>query len=318
MDRREFLKGALAAGLTPALSQAEEKPATVEGIERRALGRTGRRLSVLGFGGIIVMNQTPEEAVSYVAEAFERGINYFDVAPSYGNAQERLGPALKPYRDRVFLACKTTQRDAAKAREELDGSLRMLQTDHVDLYQLHALAKLEDVEKVFAPGGAMEVYLKAREAGKIRFIGFSAHSEEAALAALDRFDFDTMLFPLNFATWHKNNFGPAVFKRAQEKKMGILALKAMAHQVWPAEIKRNDRKWNKAWYQPLDEAGQIALALRFTLGLPVTAAIPPGHWPLFKMALQCVAGGITPLSKDETRMLKQIAAASNPIFPQHA
>lgn len=122
-------------------------------MEKRPYGQTGRNLSILGFGGIIVMDVSPAEADHYVGEAIDRGINYFDVAPSYGNAEERLGPALKPYRNDVFLACKTGCRDAAGAQKELDNSLRLLQTDHVDLYQLHAITSDEDVKQAFGPGG---------------------------------------------------------------------------------------------------------------------------------------------------------------------
>ena len=160
-------------------------------------------------------------------------MNYFDVAPFYGNAQQRLGPALKPYRQKCFLACKTLERDAAGAAKELEHSLKLLKTDHFDLYQLHALTDVEEVEQAFGPGGAMETILKAKQDGKIRYIGFSAHSEEAAHAAMDRFDFDSILFPLSFPIWIKAKFGPSVYKRAKKAGMGILALKAMAHQQWP-------------------------------------------------------------------------------------
>ena len=162
------------------------------------------------------MDVTPRDAASFVAEAVDRGINYFDVAPSYGNAQERLGPALEPYRQRCFLACKTKERDAAGSAKELEQSLKLLKTDHLDLYQLHALTTLADVEKVFGPGGAMETFGRAKKDGKVRYIGFSAHSEEAAHAALDHFDFDSILFPLSFPLWIKNNFGPSVYDRAKK------------------------------------------------------------------------------------------------------
>lgn len=326
MDRRNFLKSLAAAGILSglegeALVRASEnkKNRAYRPIERRALGSTGEKLSMIGFGGIVVMRQTPQEAASYVAEAFERGINYFDVAPMYGDAQARLGPALKPYRGRCFLACKTDKRGAAEAEAELHDSLKLLQTDHLDLYQFHAITTVKEVEKVFAPKGAMETFLKARETGKVRFLGFSAHSEQAAHAAMDRFDFDTILFPFNFATWHKSKFGPAIFKRARQKKMGVLALKPMAHQRWPAKGRPAGAKWTKCWYEPLDQAEQVTLALRFTLGLPVDAALPPGHWDLFKMAAEIAASGaIKPLSGKEKKALERLAEAANPIFPIHA
>jgi predicted aldo/keto reductase-like oxidoreductase len=309
-------------GLDPAYLAAKErlvagKPPE-EPLPRRQYGRTDEQLSIIGFGGMVVQDVPRKEASKYVAEAVDRGINYVDVAPFYGNAQERLGPALKPYRQKCFLACKTLERDAAGSARELERSLKLLQTDHFDLYQLHALIEVEEVEQAFRPGGAMETFEKARKDGKIRYIGFSAHSEEAAHAALDRFDFDSVLFPLSFPTWIQGKFGPSVYKRAKKAGKAILALKAMAHQAWPRDIKESDRRWRKSWYQPFDEIDQAALGLRFTLHLPVTALVPPGHWELFQMALGLAqAGALTPLNKNEQRIIKAIAQQSDPLFPLH-
>jgi len=155
---------------------------------------------MIGFGGIVVMNEEPGAAANIVAEAVDRGINYFDVAPSYGDAQERLGPALAPYRENCFLACKTEGRMKDDSRAQLEQSLKLLKTDHVDLYQFHALTKMAELDKVLGPGGAMETMEAAKKEGKIRYIGFSVHSVETALAALDRYNFDTVLFPLNWVS----------------------------------------------------------------------------------------------------------------------
>ncbi len=326
MKRRDFLATLAAAeslsALDPAYLAAKETMAAgkspAQPVPRRPYGRTKDALSIIGFGGITVMNEAPEEAAKYVAHAVDQGINYFDVAPTYGNAQERLGPALKPYRQKCFLACKTTERDAAGSAKELEQSLKLLQTDHVDLYQLHAITTLEDVERAFAKDGAMETFEKARRDGKARYLGFSAHSEKAAHAAMDRFDFDSILFPLSFPTWIKAGFGPSVHKRASEAGKGILALKAMAHQKWPEGAKRGQGRWNKAWYEPFDEIDKIALGLRFTLHLPTTAMIPPGHWELVKTAIGLAqAGALTPLTDQERTVIGEIAQKSDPIFPAH-
>jgi len=189
-------------------------------MERRAFGTTGEKVSVVGFGGIICMNEEPGEAKRLVSQAVDRGISYFDVAPSYGNAEERLGPALSPYRKKVFLACKTGKRTAAEAEAELARSLAQLKTDHVDLYQHHGVTTLEDVETIMGPGGAMEAFVKAREKGLARFLGFSAHTEEAALALMDRFAFDTILFPFSFATWYAGHFGPTGARQGEQERLG--------------------------------------------------------------------------------------------------
>ncbi|MBN2294747.1 MAG: aldo/keto reductase [Pirellulales bacterium] len=304
-------------GLDPAYLVAKEK-LTNGKIPRRLVpkqqyGRTKEKLSIIGFGGMVVNDVTLKEANNFVAEAVDRGVNYFDVAPFYGNAQRRLGPALKPYRQKSFLACKTLERDAAESARELKESLRLLKTDYFDLYQLHALSDVEEVEQAFGPGGAMETILKAREDGTIRFVGFSAHSEEAAHAALDHYNFDSILFPLSFPTWIGASFGPSVYKRANKTGMGIIALKAMAHRQWPRGKKH---RWKKTFYEPFDEIDQAALGLRFTLHLPVTALFPPGHWELFRMALGLAqAGALTPLNNKERKIIKQIAQDAAPIFP---
>lgn len=323
MERRDFVKGLSAAGLLsmmdPAYLNAKESLQSSQGptdpVPKRRYGRAEDMISVIGFGGIVVKDVTPEEASNCVSEAVDRGINYFDVAPTYGNAQERLGPALKPYRDKCFLACKTTERDAKGAREELEESFRLLQTDHFDLYQLHAITTLEDVEQAFAKGGAMETFLKAKEEGKVRYVGFSAHSEVAAHAAMDRYDFDSILFPLSFPIWIKEDFGPSFHKRASDAKRGILAIKAMAHQKWPKSMKQDERPWKKAWYEPFDEIDKVSLGLRFTFNLPTHAMIPPGDWELFKMAVELAqSGALTPLNESEGEMIRAIAMDSEPIF----
>ena len=169
--------------------------------------------------------------------------------------EQRLGPALEPYRKDVFLACKTQERTKAGAAAELQRSLEHLRTDHFDLYQFHAVTTMTDVQTIFGPGGALEAFLEARDKGQIRRIGFSAHSEAAALAMLDRFRFDTILYPVNWACWYGGDFGPKVVAKAQEQGVAILALKALAEQKWPADAVK---KWYKCWYQPLDTPEEVA------------------------------------------------------------
>jgi aryl-alcohol dehydrogenase-like predicted oxidoreductase len=257
------------------------------------------------------MNATSGDASSLVKLAIDSGINYFDVAPSYGNAEIMLGPALEPYRPDVFLACKTGKRKKEDARAELEQSLKNLRTDHFDLYQHHAVTSLEDVDTILGPEGAMETFLEARKEGKIRFIGFSAHSVEAAMAMMNRFDFDTILFPVNFTTWHAANFGPQVLAMARKKKIGILALKSMAKGPWPDGADRS--KYPKCWYEPLTDQEDIRMGLRFTLSHPVTAAVPPGEADLFRIALN-VSDNLKPLTNEEVKLIKEKAMKGDPLF----
>lgn len=279
-------------------------------LEKRELGRTGLKLSVLGFGGIVVMDAISEQASERVKEAIDHGINYFDVAPSYGDAEVKLGPALEPYRWQVVLGCKTAQRDKENARRELEQSLVNLRTDYFDLYQFHAVTSLEDVEQILGRGGAMETFLEAREEGKIRHIGFSAHSVEAAMLLMDRFDFDSIMFPVSASSWHAGNFGPQVLQRAREKEMGIIALKAMAKGPWPEGTKK---RIPKCWYQPMTDPAEALAGLRFTLSHPVALAMPPGNEDLFKMALK-IMPEFHPLNPDELAEIKGTAAGQRPLF----
>lgn len=320
MKRRDFLKSSTAAAAGLAASQnllqplaAGETGATAgRTIPRRPLGKTGEHLSIVAMGGIVVMDVAQAFANNIVAQAVDRGVNYIDIAPSYGNAQERMGPALKPYRNRVFLACKELARDKAGAQKELDGSLKQLQTDHVDLYQLHALAKVDEVHKALGPGGAIEAFVQAKQAGKVRFLGFSAHSVQAALIAMDQFDFDTVLFPINFVMYSQAKFGPQIVQRAREKQMGVMAIKAMAKTMWPASEKKN-HPYDKCWYKPAALPQQADLALRWTLSQPVTAAIPPGDINYFRLAMD-VAERFTPVNESETKTLMAQAKGLEPLF----
>jgi len=283
-------------------------------IAKRPYGKKGDKLSIIGLGGIVLARLPQKEADAIAREAFERGVNYFDVAPTYWDAEERMGPAIKSFRDKIFLACKTTKRDAKGAQEELEASLRKLQTGHFDLYQLHGLSNMQELEQCFAPGGAMEVFLKAREQGKVRYIGFSAHSEEVALEAIKRFPFDSALFPFNFVTLFKDNFGWELLKEAPKHGVTLLALKALARTHWQEGAKRLE----KCWYEPVTDPKMAEIALRFTLSLPnITAAIPPGDENIFKMALQ-LGERFRKITSREEQQLRAEAEKLTPIFSRAA
>jgi predicted aldo/keto reductase-like oxidoreductase len=270
------------------------------------------KLSMVGFGGIVVVGMEQKAADREVAAAFDRGINYFDVAPSYfnGEAEMKLGPAVQPYRSKSFLACKTMERSAAGARKELEQSLIRARTDHFDLYQFHAVSSPEDVERILAPGGAAETFVKAREEGKVRFLGASVHDAKAALALMDRFALDSVMFPVNFVLFQEGNFGPQILRKAKEKGIARIALKAMAHTTWPNP---EHETWRKCWYRPIDDHELAEQAVRFTLGEDVTAAIPPGEVQLFRLALNCAAR-YRPLEPNERAALLAKAQGISPLF----
>ena len=280
---------------------------------KRQYGNTGEMLSIIGFGGIVVAKTEQNVANNLVAEAIDRGVNYFDVAPSYDDAEDRLGPALVGKRNEIFLACKTTERVGKDAEAELHQSLKKLKTDHFDLYQLHGVNTKADIETALGPKGALEVVLAAQRKGLIRYIGFSSHSVEAALTLMDMFAFDSVLFPLNWAGFFNANFGPQVLEKATAKGMGKLALKAMAHTRWQ---EGEARTYQKTWYRPIDDGELADLALRFTLSQDITAAIPPGEAKLFRMALD-ISEDFRPLDDNELARLKSIAQGVTPVFVEH-
>ncbi|MDZ7724767.1 MAG: aldo/keto reductase [candidate division KSB1 bacterium] len=279
---------------------------------RRVLGRTGEKLSQLGFGGILVMDVEQKRADNMVARAFDHGINYYDVAPTYGNAELQLGPALEPYRKQSFLACKTGQRDKKGALEELHASLKHMRTDYFDLYQLHHITTEEDVERAFAPDGAMETFIQAKKDGKVRYLGFSAHSEKAALMAMQRYDFDTILFPINFVCWFEGNFGPRVLKEAKKTDKGILALKGLAFRQLHED---ETQPYPKCWYMPIPEKEDrmAEIAFRFTYEQGITAAIPPGSPVFWDRAFQ-IAANLKPVTDNELQELKEYASGKTPCF----
>jgi aryl-alcohol dehydrogenase-like predicted oxidoreductase len=280
-------------------------------MEQRPYGNTGIELSLIGFGGIVVTGAEQPEANRRVREAFDRGINYYDVAPSYGDAEERLGPALVGLRDQIFLACKTGKRDKEAAAAELRASLARLKTDRFDLYQLHAVSSVEEAETCLGPGGAMEAFLEARDAGLVRYLGFSAHSAEAALTLMEAFPFTSILFPFNYTTYYEGNFGPQVMAKAQEKGIARLALKGMARRPWPEGADRSIAK--NAWYEPHTDPAEAELALRWTLSLPITAAIPPGDPRLFSWAMD-FAERFRPVTELEQTAARERARGLQPLF----
>ena len=178
LNRRKFFKGCFVAAGGAFLSRRYAMAMSNRNDTRlfdsfnkkhfptRQLGQTGMEVSAIGFGGIVVMNAQPGHAAEVVAQSVEAGINYFDVAPTYGDAEIKLGPALKPFRKNVFLACKTTQRNKKEAAEELENSLERLQTDYLDVYQLHAITEVEkDVKAALSKTGAIQTFLEAKKNG---------------------------------------------------------------------------------------------------------------------------------------------------------
>lgn len=311
MKRSNFLRLGTLGGLTIRFpwifSMGTKNNATA--LPKRILGKTGEKISVIGFGGIALRNNGQDFANETVAEAYDMGVSYFDIAPSYGDSQSLLGPALEPYRQKVFLACKSNRRDEKGATAELNESLRQLRTDHVDLYQLHGLTTMEELDQCFAAGGAMETLLKARKEGKVRFLGFSAHDEDVALEAIERFDFDTILFPINCVCWHNGNFGPEVVQKAREKDMGVLALKAVAKEP----LGDAPSAYPNMWYKPFENEEEIVQAFRFTFSKGITATVHAGDVKFMRKFIE-LAGAASGIRPPDGEMIQSMIRDIQPIF----
>lgn len=311
INRRDFLRTMAATAASAAAAKAAAPSGDAPAIPRRDY-KPGIPVSIVGFPGLVLRRFDQAGADKLVAQAVERGCTYFDVAPAYGTSEERMGPALQPYRKNVFLSCKTKMRDAAGCKKELDRSLQRLRTDHFDLYQLHVITDpVKDVDAVLMKGGAMETILEAKKAGVIRHIGFSAHTVEAALAAINKFDFDSCMFPLNYASCHKGNFGPSIVDLAKQKKVTGISIKSLCRQEWPAGANRGE--WKHLWYEPLSDPKEADLCLRFALDKGIAAAIPPADDKMFWLAMD-IAAKYRPLSEEEMKQVTALAEKMTPLF----
>lgn len=271
------------------------------------LGQTGFRVSAVVFGGIVNMNESQKDANAYVAEAIDRGVNYFDVAPSYGDAQLRLGPALGPYRKDVYLACKTTVREAEGAKREMDESFRLLRTDHFDVFQLHALTTDEDLDRAFGPGGIMDLLVKAKEEGRVRHIGFSAHNEDVALRALSLYPFETVLFPMNWALGIDTGWGDRIAEEIRKRGIGLLAMKTLVRRKWR---EGEEKAYPKSWCQPLfgDEELSVA-AMKYGVYKGAATLVPPGNIEHLRFMMDHADRAfLEPLSEKEWERLRGEAA----------
>ena len=280
------------------------------------LGRTDIQISAVSYGGIVSAANfegahCPQDdqkgSDHHVAWAIERGVNYFDAAPSYGDTELQLGNSLRPYRDKVHLACKTMERDRKGAEKELTESLKLLHTDYFDVYQVHGISSMWEVEAVFAPGGAMELFRDLKAKGIAKNIGFSAHDEDAAIEMIENFDFDTVLFPFNWFMNMEHGMGNRLLKLAKERNMGVLAMKAFIECSWDYEGQRYVSRYPKSWCKPIDpeDVPFGEAAMKYALSLGVDTLIPPGNFDNFSFAVEHIDTCVQDSLKDQDTQLLQ-------------
>ena len=242
MNRRQFLKAAAASALFSAALKVRDGSGASVGMQYRTLDHTGEKVSIVGLGGYHIgrPDVTESESERIIRTAIDSGINFMDNCWDYnGGASEiRMGKALLGgYREKVFLMTKLDGRDVKTATAQLDESMKRLRVDHIDLIQFHEVIRMDDPERIFAPGGALEAMLKARKAGKVRYIGFTGHkSPEIHLhmlevASRNHFAFDTVQMPLNVMDAHYDSFAKLVLPVLVQKNIGVLGMKPMGDQI---------------------------------------------------------------------------------------
>ena len=257
-------------------------------MERRRLGRIGHQSSVLIYGAAALGEVTQEVADASVQEALDAGINHFDVAASYGDAELRLGPWMPRIRSDIFLATKTGDRDAEGAWASINRSLERLQTDHVDLLQLHAVGDLDELDKVTGPGGALESAVRAQEEGLVGAVGITGHGDGAPsthLEALRRFPFASVLTPMSVVLHRDPVFRDAYEELADEvarQDAALMLIKTVSRQNW-----QSDEHRFATWYEPFDDQRSITAAVSWALSLPgVTGIATPGDVGLLGMVIE--------------------------------
>lgn len=237
---------------------------------KRKIGRLEYDGSVVIFGAASLGGVTQEEADESISYALKHGVNHFDTAASYGDAELRMGPLIGQVKKDIFLATKTGQRTKAKAKEEIYRSLELLRVDHVDLLQLHAVGTIEELDRCTERGGALEALIEAQEEGIVKAIGITGHGHEAPqthLEALRRFPFATVLLPLNYYMYSLPEYREAfdaLMEEAGRQNTAVRVIKAIAKGPW-AENRQRDYA---TWYEPFDRQDIIDACVHFVLSFP--------------------------------------------------
>lgn len=283
-------------------------------METRRFGRSGHMSTVAIFGAAAFWEISQQEADKVMEMVIEAGINHIDVAPSYGQAEERIGPWMPRERECFFLGCKTMERTKQGAWDEMQRSLKCLQTDHFDLYQLHAITSMEELDACTMKGGALEALVEARRQGLTRHIGITGHGVNAArifLEALNRFEFDSILFPLNFVQMSNPEFHKAteeLINTCQAKDVGTMIIKTVTKGPWGEK-----EKTATTWYEPFNQQGEIQKAVNFALSYAVTGLCTAGDTHILPMVLKACEN-FTALRHDEIEEMIQSGKQFEPLF----
>jgi aryl-alcohol dehydrogenase-like predicted oxidoreductase len=295
-NRRSFLKaggimGAAVLGSTtlPDVVSGQSPPRTQTALSAsmptRNLGRTGYKVGIFGLGGQAALEKSNHEsvAVPIIEKALDLGVNYVDTSSIYGGpdrwSEQYVGKVMKGRRNDAFLATKTKERSRDGSMRMIETSLQLLQTDHVDLWQLHDIGTMTDINEIFAKGGAMEALLEARDQKIVRYLGITGHYRpDALMEAIRRYSFDTILMAVNAADPHHYSFSEQLLPLAVEKQMGIIGMKVPARgrilSSWtPPPIEQQKRSWEGMVLAPTPGTLEMRQAMYYSLSLPVSTVI---------------------------------------------
>ena len=283
-------------------------------METRKFGRTGHMSTIAIFGAAAFWQISQADADKVIEQVIEAGINHIDVAPSYGQAEERIGPWMPRERSRFFLGCKTMERTKEGAWNEMQQSLKRLQTESFDLYQCHAITTMQELDAVTMKGGALEAFEQARREGLTRYIGITGHGVDTPkifLEALRRFDFDSVLFPLNFvqlANPEYRKYTEELVATCKTKDVGTMIIKTITKAPW------GERPHTATtWYEPFDQQDEIQKAVNFGLSYEVTGLCTAGDTRILPMILRACEN-FTRLSSSELEEMIESGKQHEPLF----
>ena len=283
-------------------------------METRKFGRTGHMSTIAIFGAAAFWEISQADADKVMEQVIEAGINHIDIAPSYGQAEERVGPWMPRERKRFFLGCKTTERTRQGAWDEMQTSFKRLQTETFDLYQCHAITTMEELDAITMKGGALESFVEARQRGLINYIGITGHGVNAPqiyLEALRRFDFDSILFPLNFVQMGNpeyRKYAEELIAECKAKDVGTMVIKTITKAPW------GERQHTATtWYEPFDKSDEIQGAVNFALSYDVTGLCTAGDIRMLPMVLEACENFVK-LNDNEKEEMIRSANQYEPLF----
>jgi len=280
-------------------------------MEKRRLGKTKQMVSVLTFGSAALWNISQGEADEAIGKYVGLGVNYFDVSPEYGQAEVRLGPWIEKHHKEIFLASKTTERSKVRAWESLKRSLDTLRVDGCNLFQFHGVQDIETLNAVLSPKGALEMALEAKQQGLVQYIGITGHRPFVLIEALNHFDFDTVLFPLNrVLAAHRDDYNDftALVELASQKDVGIIIIKAITKQPWQVAL-----RMYKTWYEPFDQQEDIDKSVWYALSQDITTYAMASDLRLWPMIVDA-AERFKPLDVQEQETVVREVRRYRPLF----